>query len=131
MITEQGLKDKCTPDIIKRMVELAEGFSNYEYNHSLNRAIFDSIYHDVLDIRIFPLLVYRAVEGWNKSKHTVERIDDYSIRINEQRLFYMYNEYATPYDYANYQPESLTHAECAMLHCLLDVFKQEERDDNI
>ena len=124
MITEQELKDKCAPDIIKRMVELAEGFSNYEYNHSLNRAIFDSIYHDVLDIRIFPLLVHRAVEGWNKSKHTVERIDDYSIRINEQRLFYMYNEYATPYDYANYQPESLTHAECAMLHCLLDRFEE-------
>ena len=124
MIIEQELKERCTPDIIKRMVELAEGFSNYEYNHSLNRAIFDSIYHDVLDIRIFPLLVYRAVEGWNKSKHTVERIDDYSIRINEQRLFYMYNEYATPYDYANYQPESLTHAECAMLHCLLDRFEE-------
>lgn len=133
MIIEQELKERCTPDIIKRMVELAikagakfelsyfEGHGDiliYPYNKAL------PLSHVTEHIIIFPLLIHRAVEGWNKSKHTVERIDDYSIRINEQRLFYMYNEYATPYDYANYQPESLTHAECAMLHCLLDRFEE-------
>ena len=126
MIIEQELKERCTPDIIKRMVELAEGFEfiqceNNYFSISVNKQEYGNIITDEI---LFPLLIHRAVEGWNKSKHTVERIDDYSIRINEQRLFYMYNEYATPYDYANYQPESLTHAECAMLHCLLDRFEE-------
>ena len=127
MITEQELKDKCTPDIIKRMVELAEGFSNYEYNHSLNRAIFDSIYHDVLDIRIFPLLVHRAVEGWNMTNDIHSKID---IGYNGVFVCFDIDDIQKDYLIENYQPLSLTHAECAMLDCLIDILTgQEGRDE--
>lgn len=129
MITEQELKNKCTPKFIKWMCEFAEGFSNYEYNHSLNRAIFDSIYYDVLDIRIFPLLIYRAVEGWNK-KSIRQHIDIFieigivSLKItsheNKDRFLY----------YLDYQPENLTQSECAELDCLLDIFKEEVSNGN-
>ena len=126
MIIEQELKDRCTPEFIKRMVELAGFIIKFETDEivAFTSKNLEHKWYIIDHPLAFSTLIHRAVEGWNKSKHTVERIDDYSIRINEQRLFYMYNEYATPYDYANYQPESLTHAECAMLHCLLDRFEE-------
>ena len=126
MITFEELKERTTPEILKEMCKLAEGFEFIfaTTNGIIGFGIINKNKWYSVDNETFVFLLYRAVEGWNKSKHTVERIDDYSIRINEQRLFYMYNEYATPYDYANYQPESLTHAECAMLHCLLDRFEE-------
>ena len=57
MKTEQELKADCTPEIIKKMVELAEGFDKWEL-----REIYDPEIWTKSDL-LFPLLIHRAVEG--------------------------------------------------------------------
>lgn len=124
MITEQELKDKCTPEIIKSMVELAEGF---EYDKD-NFIIFGIAIYLWNDERLFPLLIHRAVEGWNKKY----RDDNTFIFIGDN---YVHHEYKAPrtkddlYNFKNYQSQSLTQAECAELDCLLDIFKEEKESD--
>ena len=119
MITEHELKDKCTPDIIKRMVELAEGF---EYQGD-NEIFYNSLRVD-RNIFLFPLLIHRAVEGWNMTNDIHSKID---IGYNGVFVCFDIDDIQKDYLIENYQPESLTQSECAILHCLLDVFKQEER----
>ena len=87
MKTEKEIKAMCTPDIIKKMVELAE--------------------------------------GWNKKHAKLNEI----IHITDHRYFVaFYNGYKsyTEYYYVNYQPESLTALECALLHCLIEILKMEK-----
>lgn len=135
MKTEQELKDKCTPEFIKWMCEYAEGFEFIKdsswaggyyittketdyYQWSYNSLESDDI--------VFPLLIHRAVEGWNKTNDLKIRIFDEEIHT-KKRLDHFAIGF---YQFKNYQPQSLTQAECTMLHCLLDVFKkQEERDE--
>ena len=128
MTIEQELKDKCTPEFIKWMCEYAEGFELF-YDEGLQIIDLndDEFYIEdntfLNNFSQFPLLIYRAVEGWNNNESTPFIIEVFShmVRYNE-KLFRV----------KNYQPESLTQAECAMLHCLLDIFsEQEERDERI
>ena len=66
----------------------------------------------------FPLLIRRAVEGWNKNHHTDNKmIIIYSNCITCEKSKCL--------KFEDYQPQSLTQAECAMLHCMLDIFKGE------
>lgn len=109
MITEQELKEQCTLDIIKRMVELAEGF---EYQGD------DEIFYNSLrvdrNILLFPLLIHRAVEGMK------------IIYSDPEKLWYNNTYGMQCFRFKNYQPESLTHAECAILDCLIDILKDEK-----
>ena len=118
MITEQELKEKCTPEDIKWMVELAEGFE-YKNDH----VWFGLWYAHINDIKyeqlLFSLLIHRAVEGWNKTNDLKIRIFDEEIHT-KKRLDHFAIGF---YQFKNYQSQSLTQAECAMLHCLLDVFE--------
>jgi hypothetical protein len=117
MITEQQLKQDCTPDVIKKMVELAEGFSYpifiLEENDTWERQINLIFYWSR-----FPLLIHRAVEGWNK-------IDNQSfyIYMGYRYISKNYPEYDIRYAFKNYQPSFLTPCECACLHCLIEVLK--------
>src|SRR5574343_1691724 len=114
MIHESKLKDKCTPEIIKKMVELAEGFKMYD---SLNRIDFGGFSFPITeednefyfyDTYIFPLLIHRAVEEWNKITR-----NKYII-ITDTFLYTTSNLHQGDerYNYNNYQPQSLTPCEC-------------------
>ena len=97
MITEQELKEQCTPEFIKWLENLAEGFFDRQRSG---------------EVCWFPLLVHRAVEGIK------------IIYSDSEKVWYN-NIYGMQcFRFKNYQPKSLTHAECAMLHCLLDRFEE-------
>ena len=119
MITEKELKDKCTTEFIKWMVELAEGFE-YKNDH----VWFGLWYAHINDIKyeqlLFSLLIHRAVEGFNKNQVDEQLI----IGQNKIIIWHFDMIHFKDWIFDNYQPQSLTQAECAMLHCLLDVFKK-------
>jgi len=125
LTTEQQLKDDCTPDDIKCMVELAEGFEWSESIHfgDISSSIKYSKNGEATVLAtswiLFPLLIHRAVEGWNK------KFEDKNIWIGHKGIGYIQYYNPKDYEFKNYQPQSLTQAECAMLHCLLDIFKEE------
>jgi len=130
MTTEQELKDQCTPEIIKRMVELAEGFE-YSLDHVIYIIYTGGIIpckHDVLknpeNTLIFSTLIHRAVEGWNKKNGHNRNI----IMSNNFIGYYDgIKTNITDYNFPSYQPQSLTLCECACLDCLLDIFKEEKK----
>jgi hypothetical protein len=128
MITEQELKAMCTPDIIKKMVELAEGF---EIRQSISCSMFyfkpqpqvtTSIHtKDLFDSDntfIFSTLIHRTCEGWNK-------LNSKLIISVDNRIIYDECGANKNYAYKNYQPENLTQLELALLHCLIEIFKSE------
>lgn len=116
MITEQELKSDCTPEIVKRMCELAEGFKHLTFipdeNDTLGRQI-----NLIVDWSFFPLLIHRAVEGWNKKNGSTIYIKNNSVNYCDYPVVYD----DTYYWYNDYQTSSLTPCECACLHCLIEV----------
>ena len=140
MITEQDLKNKCTPEFTKWMCELAEGF---EWRNE-NNVIWIHVPSDIIMVgskyfsndSYFPLLIHRAVEGWNKD--TRER--NFKILcLSDRVVFIEIDKYGNMkgkrsdkdiYQFKNYQPSLLTQAECAELDCLLDIFKEEVSNGN-
>ena len=124
MITEQELKEKCTPEFIKWMCEYAEGFEFFNIGNCAGYR-FELYKPCDNDPNVyFPLLIHRAVEGWLKI-HDQRFID---IKHKEIQLVHIAYGHVF-YEFKNYQPQSLTQAECAMLHCLLDIFKEQEGRD--
>ena len=129
MKTEQSLKDRCTPEFIRWCCEYADGFSfhvhisvDFEATLYYKNESIDFI--DMLDYSLFPLLIHRTVEGWNKK----DREGYYTIDTVSDSILIMKNKYPMPkpknYRMKNYQPQNLTPAECACLHCLLDIFEE-------
>ena len=115
MIIEQELKDRCTPEFIKWMCELAEGFGYQEENdYDVNYFIWNNKKYFTSSDVLFPLLIHRAVEGiiLNESYRYVIAISPITVSYG--------NKY---YRFKDYQPQNLTPAECACLHCLLDIFE--------
>ena len=120
MTTQQELTDRCTPEIIKKMCELAEGFEYIDRPFpSIKYSIMDKWADKIIDSFIFPLFIHRTVEGWNKSKTIL--ISIFRMRVCK----FSGTEDIVYYDFVNYQSTTLTQAECAMLHCMLDIFKGE------
>lgn len=118
--TEQEIKSMCDPDIIKKMVELAEGFMIepfegvgdiiiYPYNHAFPVNKLNE--HPVL----FSSLIHRAVEGFNKSHHYQIQFFDDPVRVK----FVDRN-----YRLSKYSKENLTELELALLHCLIEILKE-------
>lgn len=124
MKTFEQLKEQTTPEIIKKMCKLAEGFSinretqnveyrgisSYEYFHGTHISI-------VTSWELFPLLLYRAVEEWNNRTGVGQSgcifIQDDCVFINsEEPKTYLFN---------NYQPSHLTPCEMAIWDCLIEV----------
>jgi len=122
MVSEQELKSQCTPDIIKKMAELADGFRWHD-----GRIIFCNFKYFISDVEfdemIFPLLIHRACEGWNNKQKDETCIiigENYNVVWWESDL-----KISKSYDYKDYQPENLTALECAMLDCLIEILKEE------
>ena len=119
MTIEQELKDRCTPEFIKWMCEYAEGFRLLNDYTLFAFESFDCRINGVHEsLCLFPLLIHRAAEGWNKR-------DNGSI-ITIYEKFVDYDSYWGGYEYyfGDYQNESLTQCELALLHCLLDIFAE-------
>ena len=131
MKTEQEFKNKCTPEIIKWMVELAEGFEwrediEFENNFYFSHKDYEWIWIGNIDTVQFPLLIHRAVEGWNKKESISFSIGTIIYPLLLERILDS-EEYHIEYKFDNYQPQSLTQAECAMLDCLIDIFEEEKK----
>jgi len=118
MKTEQQIKSQVTPDIIKKMCELAEGFEikNCHVCLDLWYIHIDNIKDDFL---IFPLLIYRAVEGINKLKR--DYINCAIILYSEELLLARDIITDKCYEFKDYQPSTLTACELACLDCLCEV----------
>lgn len=119
MITEHELKEQCTPEFIKWMCELAEGFEFIDGRNEYNFNGYNT-YWDNFESSDFILLIHRAVEGWNKYKKGED-----CIVISDDNLILWCADLddCKIYDFKEYQPQTLTQAECAELHCLIDVFE--------
>lgn len=123
MITQQELTDKCIPEIIKKMVELAEGFeiNGLHVVHKFSKT--DKVKFHINTVHIgflFPLLIHRVVEGWLKL-HPESFIE---IHNKEIQIVYIGHGH-TFYLFKDYQPTTLTACECALLDCLVDVLSKE------
>lgn len=123
MITESELKEQITPEIIKKMCELSEGFEyNIATGHIECRRLENFEFYTSTDIKIvtswsmFPLLIYRAVERWNALRRG-------EIIINNRACSILDNKGHRTFWFDMYLIDSLTQCECAMLNCLLGVLK--------
>ena len=119
MITEQELKTMVTPETIKKLCELAEGFEKWENRESYDPKVWTSS-----DL-VFPLLIHRTVEGWNNMQVNSENcivIQDDSVVLWKENI-----DDCKTFDFKNYKPESLIQSECAMLDCLLNIFEGERK----
>lgn len=129
MTTEQQLKDGCTPDMIKWMCELADGFEiigdvKIYFNNVYSGSIKNIICNDIA----LPLLIHRAVEGWNKK--TLPSLFGF-VALKSGSVLRLCEFNIIDYKLSDYEPQSLTQSECAMLHCMQDIFKecQQRLDD--
>lgn len=132
MITFDKLKQQITPEIIKKMVELAEGFEwRNEYNIYFKNSIVRYTYNDLKnDINMFPLLLHRAVEGWNK----INPCKPIQILCNCISFITDEDEPASiewGYDNEQYQPCHLTQCEMAIWDCLLNILYWEEEANSL
>ena len=108
MKTWDDLKQQITPEFIKKLCEFAGGFGYIDYVLSQSSDLEQVRFNNI----IFPLLIHRAVEGIK------------IIYSDPEKVWYN-NIYGMQcFRFKNYQPEYLTQAECAMLDCLLDIFKE-------
>jgi hypothetical protein len=107
MITEKELKDQCTHEF-------------YNFIYKLCGKDYLPLYSSELNFEIihFPLLIHRAFEGFKNKNLSCEN----NIIICNRFITYFINDQGGIYDFRNYQPENLTQFECAILHCLIDVF---------
>jgi len=141
MIPEKEVKAKVTPEIIKKMCELADGFKHeehwsipsrlqYKVSYGCNMyEQFKPISSDLLIWSLFPLLIHRAVGGWNSNQKPFLEIVIYKDKVclEDYKIeTYKDIEYYNKYTYQDkrfekYQPDSLTSLECACLDCLVEV----------
>jgi len=125
MMNGQELKDRCTPEFIKWMCELAEGYDQdidedgYYGIVNLNDDFYllENIVRDMAD---FPLLIHRSIEGWNYNYNKIAFYPDQLVKNWNDGMMNRCR-----YHHKSYQPQSLTQLECACLHCMLDIFKEE------
>lgn len=129
MINESDLKLKCSPDFIMFLCEMAEGFEYKETwsekNVTFKDVSFNWATKEIIRWGYFPLLIHRACKGWNK----IERENGSYLEIDNESIWMVsyggnFNEIG--YEFENYQPQSLTQAECACLDCLIDIFGEEK-----
>jgi hypothetical protein len=130
MITEQQLKADCTPDIIKKMVELTKVFEYMELPFPfIKYNIIEQYIDKIIDSFILPLLIHRAVEGWNKNKKEESILKEIIVYDDSVKLIEYKESREGGFEpfaivikkFENYQPSSFTPCECACLHCLIEV----------
>ena len=125
-MTERELIEKVTPGFIRWLMRYAP---DYELIQDADRAGFMLIevegvpVFDLLRHMAFPLLLCRAVDGWNISPEN--RI--YLIENGTRYVGVYTSDGEEPYAKylcCDYAPDALTIKECALLHCLIDVYSE-------
>ena len=111
--TYDDLKNATTPKIIKQMVELAEGFRLLDDYTLFAFEVFDCKISGIHEsLCLFPLLLHRAVEGWNKQQKLHREIviyknkaceEDYKLETHNGYEDYYKYTYVNNY-FKNYQP---------------------------
>lgn len=118
MITFTDIKQKWTPEIIKKAVELAEGFEWVEIGNWTGYRFEGHKPTDDDPNVYFPLLLHRAVEGWLKI-HKNEM-----FKTSEELIFHFdSNAVIFTYEFKNYLPCHLTACEMALMDCLAEVLR--------
>ena len=125
MITFKELKEKTTPEIIRKMCELAEGFE-YIKHHPIWK-MEDEIYFPlsknnievslIINYLEFLLLLHRAVEGWNNTRGSM-------ISIHKDAVVFFTDNcegYNDDFNFEKYEPCHLTQCEMAIWDCLLNI----------
>jgi hypothetical protein len=119
MKTESEIKARVTPNIIKKIVELAEGFEITDERYiNFGRDITCPQMH-INTWPLFPLLIHRAVEGWNKLHN-----ESVIVILDDSLMFSKLGKDEVYYYLKNYQTKNLTQLECALLDCLVDVLEE-------
>jgi len=109
---------EITPEFIKFCCEYAEGFE-WRNKFYFERLCEQNYYY-------FPLLLHRAVEGWNKKQK--DGFNIINIDYEKERVDILINKYPMPefkkYIFSDYQPSTLTVCEQAACDCLYDIFEE-------
>jgi hypothetical protein len=122
MKTFEQLKEQCTPEIIKKMCELAEGFDLVEgriFYNGIAQLHIDRIYYS-WNTSVLSLLLHRAVEGFNGKFKEHKSAIYIKASVVE---FYGKVGVGADYRFRDYQPSHLTPCEMAILDCLIEVLK--------
>lgn len=110
-------------ETLKKIVELADGFEWLENSDGwcITYGVYQYFDTSVLYKNIYPLLIRRAVEGWNKSKS-----DFYFIDLYSDHLDYDANRYKKAVlIYRNYtKTDYLTPQEQAIEACLIELLEK-------
>ena len=122
MITFEELKERTTPEIMKKMCELAEGFE-FMFATIDGIVAFGIVNKNKwysVDNKMFGFLLHRAVEGWNK----INPCKPIQILCNCISFITDEDEPASiewGYDNEQYQSCHLTQCEMAIWDCLLNI----------
>ena len=123
-MTEQELKQRITPDMIRWMCELAEGFEYREHGGLTFNSL--SVYEYGIDT-LLPLLLHRAAEGLNKrnepSNYQVITYTADSVLLTLLSDDFEYDG-SDEFFSKDYTPSTLTPGECALLDCMIHVYEE-------
>ena len=118
--------EKVTPGFIRWLIRYAPGFELTEDADRVGFMLIEcegSPVFDLLNTPLFPLLLHRAATGWNLSPSNrvfhIEKGDRY-IGVYTPEGVEPYARYMC-YDY---RADALTDKECALLHCMIEVYPE-------
>ena len=125
-MTERELMEKVSPGFVRWLMRYAPGFSLIEDADRVGFMLIEyngSPVFGLLNHMAFPLLLYRVMDYWNLSPQN--RI--YHIENGATYIGVFTPEAEEPYARYigwDYKPDTLTSKECALLHCLMDVYSE-------
>lgn len=125
-MTERELMEKVTLGFIRWLIRFAPGFELIEDADRVGFMLIEcegSPVFDLLNTPLFPLLLHRAATGWNLSPSNrvfhIEKWDRY-IGVYTPEGVEPYARYMC----CDYRTDALTDKECALLHCMIEVYSE-------
>ena len=110
MKTFEQLKGQVTPELTKKLCELAEGFACNDIDEVFYMDVLSCEFKNIYEFVMFPLLLHRAVESKNI---IIDYYGDFVFDIDNNQKYY----------FENYQLCHLAQCEMAILDCLIEVLK--------
>lgn len=118
--------EKVTPGFIRWLLHYAPGFGLIEDADRVGFMLIEcngSVIFDLLNTTEFSVLLNRASVGWNRSpENRVYHLEkgDWFVGVCTADSEVPYARYMC-YDY---RADALTDKECALLHCLIEVYSE-------
>jgi hypothetical protein len=125
-MTERELMEKVTPGFVRWLLHYAPGFELTEDADRVGFMLIEcegSPVFDLLNTPLFPLLLHRTATGWNTSPEN--RV--YLIKKGDRAVGVYTADSESPYARYmcyDYRADALTDKECALLHCLIEVYSE-------